>query len=913
MFRNHFAGLFLTAIAAMIALGCGGNPGPAEPGVDLTPAAQAETPANNHQCLGYYLLAVDTENRSVDLLPLRTADLHLNMVTVLNTTLGVQAVSVPSDADPPNGIFAFDITLVHPFGTKTQLAGFDVKGILITPGTYSIATLKIAGPDETKLLNTDGYTRWWNPSEFTEPGLLGYVKGKLANAPGSALTANINPYKHFADILQAIDDLSVLETVGLDDGQGRGVFTAGSSNTRRYRIKFPMNPGPQIVYGYAIDACWMAPSPNPPTEIPDNFPISANQPEAYHFDLDLPVNTLFYDSESGVGGGVLVMDAAVHDWQGTDSGDIYGQIGVVRSYSPGLFSSTYDLAAMPDPPAGEADFRSTAEGIVPTHTGDYEVAVRVESKGGPTYVQGAAPAPAENVSAWQVAQVEVVDPECETDSNNSLPEAELLTGIGTQHIDATLCGGTDDADYYRIDIPLGKKFGGVIDFYSGLPDTTLGVAKSDWAEIYSSPIDGHVQFTGSGLDMLSGTYYFKISTTSSGIAGLYTIVSNYHQLNFQLNYQGEVTPPWLSLDATWIKAYGNYLFLANRDYLWVYDVTVASEPVFVNRLQFQKQMTGITFRYPSLYYFANDGETTYIYWIDVTNPSALIDQYVLSINPAIDMIFMDSSYVYMLSDGSGNDDFVSANQYSSDSGSLDYVTSFDVADGNPIQMDMLFEGGPHPTLILTYSDAGIYAYNVYDLSSVYLLDFLPNIMSVTTEMTTIYPSSIARINCSTISGNYELDLYEFTGGSTFTFKDYVDLSSSPVPASMISYGNYVVVCSDNNSLDVFDISNPTNITYAYGYTNRSKVTCMSYTSDHLWMMQEYYDPIYAIITGGQLLQYEYEPNYGVDYPRNAFTVGDYMYLGCGNGDEGANFAIIDITDPPAAYNIYKWDMGYVLV
>ncbi|HDS31001.1 MAG TPA: hypothetical protein ENN67_08165, partial [Firmicutes bacterium] len=158
---------------------------------------------------------------------------------------------MPSEHDPVNGVFTFDISLTHPFETKPQLSGFDVKGILITPGTLAVGPLVFADSDETELENADGYTRWWNPTEFTQPGLLGYTHGNLANSPGASLTATINPYKLFADILPATGSLALVSDAPLDSHMGRAVFSAGMTNTRRYRIRFPMDPGPKVMYGYA--------------------------------------------------------------------------------------------------------------------------------------------------------------------------------------------------------------------------------------------------------------------------------------------------------------------------------------------------------------------------------------------------------------------------------------------------------------------------------------------------------------------------------------------------------------------------------------------------------------------------------------------------------------------------------------
>jgi hypothetical protein len=52
--------------------------------------------------------------------------------------MGVTVAAVPGQADPQNGLFVFDITLKHPCSSMPGLSGFDVNGILITPGSVNL-------------------------------------------------------------------------------------------------------------------------------------------------------------------------------------------------------------------------------------------------------------------------------------------------------------------------------------------------------------------------------------------------------------------------------------------------------------------------------------------------------------------------------------------------------------------------------------------------------------------------------------------------------------------------------------------------------------------------------------------------------------------------------------------------------
>jgi hypothetical protein len=50
--------------------------------------------------------------------------------------------------------------------------------------------------------------------------------------------------------------------------------------SRTYHIWLPTGP---VEAGYAVDACWEPPDVTPVIDPATDFPISANQPEAYHF------------------------------------------------------------------------------------------------------------------------------------------------------------------------------------------------------------------------------------------------------------------------------------------------------------------------------------------------------------------------------------------------------------------------------------------------------------------------------------------------------------------------------------------------------------------------------------------------------------------------------------------------------
>jgi len=159
----------------------------------------------------------------------------------------------------------------HPFPGFPQYTGFDVKGIVMFRGSreyqskkkYPLypqnfrASWRLLGDPE--LMNADGFTYRW--SEWYDSGsdmpIFNYWPGKWANGTP---TANVNGFLNFYS------------------NENRHMFECNAVVSRTYHIWLP--PGPQEA-GYAVEACWEPPLVTPVTKPADDFPITANQPEAY--------------------------------------------------------------------------------------------------------------------------------------------------------------------------------------------------------------------------------------------------------------------------------------------------------------------------------------------------------------------------------------------------------------------------------------------------------------------------------------------------------------------------------------------------------------------------------------------------------------------------------------------------------
>ncbi len=285
-----------------------------------------ESALTTHTALGMWQFIADPGAQTLDAVPLREQSMHLNALVFLEPPA---LVNLTLETLQFNGnIIDADIGLRHPFLGLTEFSGFDVCGILITNGSisgFANPDLVMAGPGDTRLLNPDGFTRWWNPAEFPSNGtMFGYSDG-LLGAPDSVADYNstLNAYKFFCDELTDPD-----ASVSTIDPESRCLFSAGQKNVRHYTIELG-NDG--LVFNYAVDASWKFPAGDPPYTAPDDFPPDANRPEAWNADIAETLNTLWNDGVDSGGDISLVIDV----WDHFDAA-----LNTVYIESPGNFTAT---------------------------------------------------------------------------------------------------------------------------------------------------------------------------------------------------------------------------------------------------------------------------------------------------------------------------------------------------------------------------------------------------------------------------------------------------------------------------------------------------------------------------------------------------------------------------------------------
>jgi len=366
MRSNNFSFLIILAVALALTLGCSrvGHNDAVSPAPDSAVAADSANSRTSHYLWGFWQFTVDPAGQTIDIAPLRAADLHLNALHFLEPppllNLTVEKLKINGN------IIDADIGLRHPFTGMDQFTGFDVCGILITNGSitgFVDPDLRMTGMGDTRLLNPDGYSRWWNPAEFPHNDtMLGYKDGLLGN-PDETYHYNctVNAYKYFCDDLT--DPNAPLTDVSL---QNRGMFGAGKKNVRHYTIELG---GEELIFNYAVDASWRFPKGSPPWKLPDSFPPAANRPEAWRVNVTEVSNTLWNDWFSSGGSLSLLID--VYDWYSAG-------LNVVKVESPWNFNPVTSLT-----PIGGGEGCSTYSIDITDATpglGSIDILISVESE-----------------------------------------------------------------------------------------------------------------------------------------------------------------------------------------------------------------------------------------------------------------------------------------------------------------------------------------------------------------------------------------------------------------------------------------------------------------------------------------------------------------------------------------------------
>ncbi len=265
--------LWVVLVALLLLIGCGKSHDPITSGVEGD-AMSSTTPQSSHSgtgnrvIWGLWKINISTDRSTVEVVPDRTGAIHFNLVRLLEVDPCADCLRFSNVQLFPDGELSVDLTVRHPFPGHLQLTGFDMRGVIIsgTGYTFPVSGRSIAqGDDILTVLNSDGYTHLFNPTDFppTIPPILGYIPGHMA--PGGDLSATLNPFFAY------------------EQDQPRRMFLPGTVSTRTIRVHIPDGP---LEFGYAVDVSWF-PADGEVTDPEKDFPPEANAMEAYRISVEV--------------------------------------------------------------------------------------------------------------------------------------------------------------------------------------------------------------------------------------------------------------------------------------------------------------------------------------------------------------------------------------------------------------------------------------------------------------------------------------------------------------------------------------------------------------------------------------------------------------------------------------------------
>lgn len=308
MLYLRVAPLLVLILLVAATFGCsGGSKNPIYPASEpvITPQTVNISQAGQY-LMGYYDVYFDYGSRTFEVTENRTASFTLNVVPFLNQmispTFGITFGSVAVHSDDPTFLgIDVEFEIHHPFPGMPQYDAYDLMGVVIGNGSHYMGYngLRVGEPGyDLWMNNADGFTRWFNPSDFTTELIFGYAPGGYQNLAGDA---QLNPYKYYSRNLDAEDDLWDYLTGG---DNFDGIFQSASG--RMMELEFPLPPdGIGLMFGYAVVLAWDEQGTGPyyPVHRPEAIALSVSQ-----------TPDVWYNSTDGSGGD-LILDIDLFGWE----------------------------------------------------------------------------------------------------------------------------------------------------------------------------------------------------------------------------------------------------------------------------------------------------------------------------------------------------------------------------------------------------------------------------------------------------------------------------------------------------------------------------------------------------------------------------------------------------------------------
>ena len=346
--------LWVVAVFVLIIYGCsghGGNPVmPDDDGGSDEPALTtfSQDYSGNRYILELGTINVSSDHRTMEVVPLRSGEMHLNLVNFLEKS-GYEGLKIIDVALVHPDKMKVDLKFTHPF-KYTDISGlcvFDLRCVLMTDSDYEFTSCgrRIAWSGNFPVvLNPDGYTSIFNPTEYPEfsgPPLLTYVAGKYSF--GELPDSTLNPF------------------IAYKRERDRRCFSPSSMfntphETRDAWLTAPEGP---FSFGYAIDCSWMFDG--------ETYPPDANCLEPYDIKTWLALGL------TNTPGSEAALHVEVFDHQELES------IEAVSLEAPDLFEGTITLTYSNVMSEESVLFEGVVSNVLGADDGEYPLLIRAVS------------------------------------------------------------------------------------------------------------------------------------------------------------------------------------------------------------------------------------------------------------------------------------------------------------------------------------------------------------------------------------------------------------------------------------------------------------------------------------------------------------------------------------------------------
>ena len=356
------------------------NPGPGQDPLSLTDGSTDQggdraADSTGHSLLLYVEIYFDPESSEFEIVPVREAEIHLNILKFLEQAPCNDCFSFTGFQYSDHESWLIGIQIKHPF-VPLDYTIFDVRGIMMFPGSKTFPSAGLTASNfqagDGYILNADGFTTLYNPTTIGNGpgGLHGYFKGNFATVDFPE--CDLNPFKRYRSD---------------DPVNTRNALYGGGTAVTTYDVVFPTGP---FFFGYAVDANWESPLVEPVENPITDFPPEANCPEPWKIEVsEEPI-----DGGLTISGGQTMLTIDVYDWQGFDS----HKTPTVEC--PGIFTGTIE-AALESDMADFSRWKALVENELLAESGIYQCLVSVEdNENGP-------PVEWLDLTAYQIIDLEV--------------------------------------------------------------------------------------------------------------------------------------------------------------------------------------------------------------------------------------------------------------------------------------------------------------------------------------------------------------------------------------------------------------------------------------------------------------------------------------------------------------------------